>query len=225
MPIIDPALEGPPGACQGGYACGLLAGHIDAADVEITLRKPVPLGVDLRVAPAGDGMALYAGDDLVADGISTRLADESPEPPTFAEALAATADFPGLRSHPYAKCVGCGTARSDPAALRIFPGPVFGRDLLAAVWYPGKPVTTEDAWAALDCPGGWAAMHLGKTDKPAVLGRMAARVSLPAEPEHAYIVVGWLGEVSGRKLTTGTALYSREGTLHGFSRQTWITLR
>jgi len=224
MPIIDLALEGPPGACQGGYACGLLAGHL-AADAEVTLRKPVPLGVDLRVAPAGDAMALYAGDEPVAEGVGVRLADESPEPPTFAEALAATADFPGLRSHPYEKCVGCGTARSDPAALRIFPGPVFGRDLLAAVWYPGRPVTAEDAWAALDCPGGWAAMHLGKTDKPAVLGRMAARVSLPPEPESAYIVVGWLGEVSGRKLTAGTALYSREGTLHGFSRQTWITLR
>ncbi|MCU7727817.1 hypothetical protein ODJ79_29220 [Actinoplanes sp. KI2] len=224
MPIIDPALEGPPGACQGGYACGLLAGHLHA-DAEVTLRKPVPLGTDLRVAPSGDGMALYAGDELVADGVSTRLADETPEPPTFAEALAATADFPGLRSHPYPNCVGCGTARSDPAALRIFPGPVLGGDLLAAVWYPGKPVTTDDAWAALDCPGGWAAMHLGKTDKPAVLGRMAARVSLPAEPENAYIVVGWLDEVSGRKLTAGSALYSREGTLHGFSRQTWITLR
>jgi hypothetical protein len=121
--------------------------------------------------------------------------------------------------------VGCGTARSDPAALRIFPGPVLGRDLLAAVWYPGKPVTTDDAWAALDCPGGWAAMYLGKTDRPAVLGRMAARVSLPVEPQNAYIVVGWLGEVSGRKLTAGSALYSREGTLHGFSRQTWITVR
>ena len=224
MPIIDPALEGPPGACQGGYACGLLARHLHA-DTEVTLRKPVPLGVDLRIAPAGDGLALYAGDELVAEGVRTDLADESPEPPTFAEALAATADFPGLRSHPYAKCVGCGTARSDPAALRIFPGPVFGREMLAAVWYPGRPVTADDAWAALDCPGGWAAMHLGKTDKPAVLGRMAARVSLPAEPPTAYIVVGWLGEVAGRKLTAGSALYSREGTLHGFSRQTWITLR
>jgi hypothetical protein len=224
MPIIDPALEGPPGACQGGYACGLLARHLHA-DAEVTLRRPVPLGVDLRVAPGGDGMALYAGEELLAEGVSTQLADESPEPPTFAEALAATADFPGLRSHPYAKCVGCGTARSDPAALRIFPGPVLGREMLAAVWYPGRPVTADDAWAALDCPGGWAAMHLGKTDKPAVLGRMAARVSLPDEPESAYIVVGWLGEVDGRKLTAGSALYSREGTLHGFSRQTWITLR
>src|SRR4051812_39101069 len=224
MPIIDPALEGPPGACQGGYACGVLARHL-AADAEVTLRKPVPLATALRVAPSGDGMALYAGDDLVADGVSTRLADETPEPPTFAEALAATADFPGLRSHPYPNCVGCGTARSDSAALRIFPGPIFGRDVLAAVWYPSKPVTIEDVWTALDCPGGWAAMHLGKTDRPAVLGRMAARGSLPSEPENAYIVVGWLGGVSGRKLTAGSALYSRQGTLHGFSRQTWITLR
>jgi hypothetical protein len=28
--------------------------------------------------------------------------------------------------------------------------------------------------------------------------------------------------VSGRKLTAGSALYSRSGVLQGFSRQTWI---
>jgi len=82
----------------------------------------------------------------------------------------------------------------------------------------------ELAWAALGCPGGWAASRFGRVDRPAVLGRMAARLSPPIVARSAYIVVGWLESVSGRKLTAGSARYSSDGVLQGFSNQTWITL-
>jgi hypothetical protein len=226
--VIDPAFEGPPASAQGGYACGVIAPYL-AADAEITLRKPVPLGTGLRLAPYNGGLALHDEKGLVAEGASTRLEDRTPQPPTFAEALVATASFPGLRFHPYPRCVGCGTGRTDASALRIFPGPLVTRGLVAAVWYPSSDATAdgfirpEFAWAALDCPGGWAANHFGQVDRPAVLGRMAARLP-PIMAQNAHIVVGWLEGVSGRKLTAGSALYSRDGIMQGFSRQTWITL-
>ena len=57
---------------------------------------------------------------------------------------------------------------------------------------------------------------------------MAARLLEPITAQSAHIVVGWLIQpaagVSGRKLAAGSALYSRDGVLQGFSRQTWITL-
>ena len=227
--IIDPAFEGPPASAHGGYVGGMLALHLPA-DAEITLRAPVPLGTTLTFAPGPGGLALLNGTTVVAEGTSTRLANGVPEAPTFAEALAATASFPGLRSHPYPQCVGCGTDRTDAVALRLFPGPLVARDLVAAVWYPSSDATTdglirpEFAWMALDCPGGWAAIHFGRVDRPAVLGRMAARLLEPIPAESAHIVVGWLESMSGRKLTAGSALYSRDGVLQGFSRQTWITL-
>jgi hypothetical protein len=227
--VIDPVYEGPPASAHGGYACGTLAQFLPA-DAEVTLRAPVPLGTPLEIAPNQGGLALYAGTTLVAEGGSTRLANDAPEPPAFAEALAATASFPGLRSHPYPRCLGCGTGRTDTVALRLFPGPLAARDLVAAVWYPSSEATAgglirpEFAWAALDCPGGWAAIRFGKVDRPAVLGRMAARLLQPIEAHSAHIVVGWLEGVSGRKLAAGSALYSRDGVLQGFSRQTWITL-
>src|SRR2546423_440079 len=227
--VIDPAFEGPPASAHGGYACGALAPYLPA-DAEITLRKPVPLGTGLRLAPYNGGLALYDRDDLVAEGASTRLEDRTPQPPTFAEALAATASFPGLRSHPYPRCVGCGTGRTDAVALRIFPGPLVTRELVAAVWYPGSDATAdgfirpEFVWAALDCPGGWAAIHFGRVDRPAVLGRMAARLLPRIVAQSAHIVVGWLDDQSGRKLVAGSALYSRDGIMQAFSRQTWITL-
>jgi hypothetical protein len=227
--VIDPAFEGPPASAHGGYACGMLAPYLPA-DAEITLRTPVLLGTTLELAPYHGGLALHDGTTVVAEGASTRLANGAPEPPSFAEALAATASFPGLRSHPYPRCVGCGTGRTDAVALRVFPGPLIARDLVAAVWYPSTNATAdglirpEFAWAALDCPGGWAAIRFGRVDRPAVLGRMAARLLEPITAQSAHIVVGWLEGVSGRKLTAGSALYSRDGVLQGFSRQIWITL-
>ena len=227
--VIDPAFEGPPASAHGGYACGMLAPYLPA-DAEITLRTRVPLGTALQLALHRGGLTLHDGTTLVAEGASTRLVNGAPEPPAFAEALAATASFPGLRSHPYPRCVGCGTGRTDAVALRLFPGPLVARDLVAAVWYPSSDATAdglirpEFAWAALDCPGGWAAISFGRVDRPAVLGRMAARLLEPITAQSAHIVVGWLEGVSGRKLAAGSALYSRDGILQAFSRQTWITL-
>src|SRR6185369_772619 len=180
---------------------------------------------------AGDGgVALHVGPGAIVEGVSTWLDAKTPQPPAFSEALAATAAFPGLQAHPFPHCLGCGTARTDSVALRIFPGPLVARELVAAVWYPSIDATAdglvrpEFAWAALDCPGGWAAAAFGRIDRPAVLGRMAARLVGPIPGESAHIVVGWLDHVDGRKLTAGSALYSRDGVLEGFSRQTWITL-
>ena len=227
--VIDPAFEGPPASAHGGYTCGMLAPYL-AADAEITLRAPVPLGTPLQLRSFADGLTLHEGTNVVAEGAATRLADGAPQPPAFAEALAATASFAGLRSHPYPRCVACGTDRTDAVALRLFPGPLAGRDLVAAVWYPGSDATAgglirpEFAWAALDCPGGWAAIRFGRVDRPIVLGRMAARLPQPITAQSAHIVIGWPEGRSGRTLTMGSAIYSREGVLQGLSRQTWITL-
>jgi hypothetical protein len=232
MPVqemtIDPTFEGPPGAAHGGYACGRLAAHL-GGDPEITLWRPVPVGTAIRLTQSPETIELHDGNVLLAAGTPTKLDEPEVAPPTFGEALAATASFPGLWGHPFPRCVGCGTRRTDAAALRIFPGPLGRRPLVAAVWYPGVGALTggfvrpEYAWAALDCPGGWAAILLGHVDRPAVLGRMAARVEPAIPAQNAYIVVGWLDGVSGRKLTAGTALFTRDGAVLGFSRQTWLT--
>jgi hypothetical protein len=225
--VVDPAFEGPPAAAQGGYACGLLARHLPNG-AEVTLRRPVPLGAALRVEPRDGGLAAYDGQALVAEAAPARLDRDAPAPPPFAEALAATAAFPGFTAHPFPRCVVCGPERVDAEAFRVFPGPLAERELVAAVWYPNTAavadgtVRSEFAWAALDCPAGWAALQYGKVDGAAVLGRMAAQLEEPVVADEAHIVVGWLDGVDGRKLHAGSALYSRSGVLQGRSRQTWI---
>jgi len=231
--VVDPAFTGPPSVAQGGYACGRLARFVPGA-AEVTLRKPVPLGVALRVDSCDGGVAMYDGSTLVATAAPGRLDLAVPAPPTVAEASLASAAFPGFATHPYPGCLVCGPDRSDDVAFQIFPGPLAGRDLLAAVWNPGNgaasdgAVGTEFAWAALDCPAGWAAAwfasRVGTPAGPAVLGRMTAQLYEPVPANDVRILIGWLIGRSGRKLDAASALFSRSGTLLGLSRQTWITL-
>jgi hypothetical protein len=194
----------------------------------------VPLGVALRVESCDDGVAMYDGSTVVATAVSSRVDLAVPAPPTLAEASLASAAFPGFATHPYPGCLVCGTERSDDVAFQIFPGPLAGRDLLAAVWRPGNGAVSEGvvrnefAWAALDCPAGWAAAwfatRVGTPATPAVLGRMTTRILEPIPADDARILVGWLIGRSGRKLDAASALFSPSGTLLGLSRQTWITL-
>jgi hypothetical protein len=231
--VVDPAFTGPPSAAQGGYVCGRLAQFVTGV-AEVTLRRPVPLGVALRVESCDDGVSLYDGSAVVATAVPGRVDLAVPAAPTLAEASLASAAFPGFAAHPFPGCLVCGTDRSDDVAFQIFPGPLPERDVLAAVWRPGDGavsdgvVRTEFTWAALDCPAGWAAAWLpvgvGTPAGPAVLGRMTARIHEPVPADDACILVGWLIGRSGRKLDAASALFSPSGKLHGLSRQTWITL-
>jgi hypothetical protein len=46
---VERRFNGPPEFVQGGYACGLVAEHIDAPVASVSLRKPVPLATPLAV--------------------------------------------------------------------------------------------------------------------------------------------------------------------------------
>src|SRR5215471_3259456 len=178
--VIDPAFEGPPGIANGGYACGLVARRF-AGDAEVTLRKPLPVGAGLRMDATDDGrVEVRHGANVVAEvRAAAPLDGQVPDPPALDEALRASRRFPGFDQHAIHRCVVCGPQRTDADALRLFPGPVDGRPLLAAVWRPpatagaDKAVRPELCWAALDCPGGWAAAWFGRPSGTIVLGRMA----------------------------------------------------
>lgn len=84
-------------------------------------------------------------------------------------------------------------------------------------------VTPEVVWAAIDCPGAYAAGDPGRGE--IVLGRMTARIDRLPEDGERCIVVGWpLGE-DGRKLYAGTALYGASDEMLAVSRQVWILPR
>ncbi len=210
---IDPTFAGPPGSANGGVTCGLLSAFVDAPAVEVTLRRPPPLGRRLRV----DDGRLYAGEELIATAVAGSV-DLDPHPAVGLEpARAAASSYAGLVDHPFPGCFVCGSGRTD--GLGLSPGLV-APGVVAAEWTP----STDEAflvWAALDCPGGWAADTPGR---PMVLGRMTLQPIAAPTVGDPHVVVGWTVGTEGRKTFSGTALYDVRGSLLALAQQTWFTV-
>jgi len=226
---ISRRFRGPENSGNGGYTCGLVAGYV-SGDAEVTLRRPPPLERPLEVTRDGDRVLLHDGPDLVAEAVPTRLELEVPPPPTADEAEAAARTYAGFRHHFFPGCFVCGPERPAGDGLRLFPGWVPGRDLVAAPVHAAASLPAaggflgrEIAWSLLDCPGAWA-MERDMEATGVVLGRMAARVLHPIPVLSSGVAVGWPLGREGRKLYSGTAFFGADGRLYGYARQTWIVM-
>ncbi len=227
--VIEGRFRGPPESGNGGYTCGKVAGLVGATgSAEVTLRRPPPLDTPMRVERReGGGVAVYDGEDLVAEGKPAEVELEVPPPVSPEEAERASADFPGFGEHAFPTCFVCGPQRSQGDGMRVFAGPVAGREVVAAPWLPAPDLADEAGrvphtfvWAALDCPG---AIAVGYPERgETLLGRLAARVDAAPRAGERCVVVAWpLGE-EGRKLYAGTAVYSASGEPIARARATWI---
>jgi hypothetical protein len=212
---IDQRFAGPPTSANGGVTCGLLSAYVDAPAVEVTLRRPPPLDVEMSVKNG----ELYDGDVLVATGLPGTV-DLAPHPfVDVAAAAAAEATYAGLHAHPFPGCFVCGVDRVPPDGLGLRPGPV-APGVVAATW---TPATDERflVWAGLDCPGGWASESPGR---PMVLGRMTLQHVAAPVVGVTHVVVGWTVGTEGRKTFSGTALYNADGALLAHAQQTWFAV-
>ncbi|MGH3359999.1 MAG: hypothetical protein ACRDO7_14460 [Nocardioidaceae bacterium] len=224
--------NGPNHSGNGGYVGGLIgarvAGDTDSA-TRVDLRKPPPLERDLVWRDHGDGVDLLDGDIAVASGRSGELEAEDPlvAPVSVEAARAAREAYEGYHDHPFPRCFACGSDRGPGDGLRLFSGPLpDGR--MACPWTPHDPFVDADGllaapfmWAALDCPGGWAARI--KT-KPMVLARMTAALYRRPRLGEECVVIGALREVVRRKNHTATALYDADGELIGRADQIWVAI-
>ena len=214
---IEGRFNGPDGSANGGYTCGRIAGLLGGR-AEVTLRAPPPLEKPLAVERDGDGIRILDGDALVAEAVPATFELEVPTPPSFEEAEAAGARYPGFEEHAFPRCFVCGPAREPGDGLRIFAGPL-GDGRFASTWRPSE-VRPELVWAALDCPG---AIAVGFPDRgETLLGRFAVQIDDLPEPGERCVVLAWpLGE-EGRKLYAATALYGEGGSPLARARATWI---
>jgi hypothetical protein len=224
---------GPPNSGNGGYTAGALAhllGGQLGTSYTITLRQPPPLETEMPVTEAsGEITATHEGQPV----IQGQLGNELGAPPgfiPFADAEGAQTHFLGHTFHPFPTCFTCGIDRPD--GLRIFPGMVdsdpSGARQVAATWIPDESVSDdgnvasfEAAWAALDCPGGWAT---DMEKRLMVLGRITARLDALPEVGVPLVVVGRTGGSEGRKSYASTALYNPRGELLGQAEQVWIAV-
>jgi len=229
MVMISTQFNGPDSTGNGGYVAGLIAGE-HGLDGPITsmLRIPPPLGVPLSWERQGDETRLLtAGGAVVGGARRGEFLHEPPPCPTHEQAAVGYAAYPGFRYHPFSRCFTCGTDRDEGDGLRLFAGP-YADNLTAAPWTPHEAFGGEDGaiatpvmWAAMDCPGGWAADFSTNT---IVLGMMTAEVLRRPVAGEPCIATGRLDQHVGRKFLTDTALYTADGELLGHAEQLWIAI-
>ena len=216
---IDHRHRGPSASGNGGYSAGLLAATaMPGVPSSVRLRRPPPLETPLVVA---DGR-LLDGEHVVAEVTAAAVGLAAPDPVPPAQAVRAAQRYAGFRAHPFPGCFACGTDRPPGDGLGLRPGPVDGRDLVAAVWEPVDGDTDEaTVWAALDCPGAWSVDIAGR---PMVLGTISADVrALPVAGE-PHVVLGWHLGTEGRRTLTGTALYDPAGTVLAVATAVWVAV-
>lgn len=215
--IIPARFNGPPNSANGGYACGLMAQELGGV-AEVTLHRPPPLARQLEVDEGDGGLELRHEGTLIAQARPVELELEVTGPVSLEDAEEASERYAGFRHHAYPTCFTCGPARED--GLRIFAGPVAGRDLVASPWRPRGSIRPEIVWAALDCPSGWAVDEFQR--EGVLMGRMAARLVGEVATGMPYVVIGWGRGVEGRKRHAGSALFGAAGELVAYARSTWI---
>jgi hypothetical protein len=223
MPEVEIAerFRGPPTTANGGYACGLVAQFIDGP-AGVTLRSPPPLGRALRVEQHDDVVSLHDGDVLVAEGRAAAPAFEVPPPVSVDEARAAAEHYEWMHDHPYPSCFVCGPERDPGDGLRIFASPVAGRELYAAPWTPAPDLAgPEFTWAALDCPSGLVTNTFTGVGR-ILLGRLTADIHRPPRPGEDHVLTAWPIGRDGRKLNTGSALFTASGELLASANAVWI---
>jgi acyl-coenzyme A thioesterase PaaI-like protein len=195
----------------------------------VTLKAPPPIDEDLTLTTDNATVTLAQNDSVLVTASSEAVDIEVPPAPSLADARDAEPRFTGHHRHIFPGCFVCGPERGDGDGMRIFPGPLHDKaNRVAATWTPDETlsdgegrVRPEFLWAALDCPGYFAA-----EDKAgmALLGRMSAVLHRPVQVGEPLIVTGWPIETQGRKHRVGSALHDANGEVVAAATATWITL-
>ena len=226
---IERRFRGPPETGNGGYVAGLIAAALGGTNCTVTLKSPPPLDRDLTLETQDSVATLSADDSVVVTATRGPVEIEIPPPPSLAEARSAEPRFVGHLHHMFPGCFVCGPERGEGDGMRIFPGVLNDQARqVAATWTPDDSVIGPDGlvrpeflWAALDCPGYFAA----EADAGlALLGRMSAVLHRKAREGEPLIVTGWPISRDGRKHHVGSALHDADGKLVAAAKATWITL-
>lgn len=236
---IPARFNGPPNSGNGGYSCGVLAAHVSSPCARVRLHVPPPLDTPLPVTLTEDGGAqMHHGEILVGTAVPAALSMAIPAPPTMEQARTAMDNYAGKVGHAFPTCFVCGPGRPHHDGLALSPGAVTDNSLLACIWElrddafdnAGK-LRPEIVWAALDCPGYFAAME-GNL-RPALLGELVGELGSellegarsPVQKGAPLLVYSWPLGSEGRKYYGGTAITDAAGTLLGRSHSTWIELK
>lgn len=225
---IERRFRGPPESGNGGYVAGLVAAALGGSNCTVTLKSPPPIDRDLVLKTDDRSATLFDDQSIIVSASREEVEIDVPPPPSLAEARDAEPRFIGHTSHIFPGCFVCGPERDPGEGMRIFPGQLHdSARRVAATWTPDVTVADgegfvrpEFIWAALDCPGYFAATDAGM----ALLGRMSAVLHRKASVGEPLIITGWPIETEGRRHRVGTAIHDADGNLVAAATATWVTL-
>ncbi len=225
--VISNRFCGPPKSANGGYVCGLVAAHIPGA-ASVRLKAPPLLETELRLERSESATQLLHRSKVIAEAKPAALDLIPPNAPDFAEAEEAAKNYAGLKQHAFPRCFVCGPQRAVGDGLRIFPGPVAFRPMVAAPWVPDQSLTdrsgnvgAEFLWSALDCTSAFAVLPVSE-GMIILLGELCARIDGVVAPNEKCVVIGWLLQIDGRKRFAASAVFSGHGRPMAVGRATWI---
>lgn len=236
---ISERFRGPPTSGQGGYVSGRFAAFPDfstAESAEVTLRSPIPLDQSMSVLFDDDksqACRIQNDDTLIAEVRAVQLCLEVPDPPDWAQTLAAEPRsaalmpninplLPGQKGfHPICFCCG----PEHPEGLKIFVAPVHRQ--VSAIWKTKAEWGDEAGnlpqaflWTALDCPGQYA--FLAEGIRTGLLGQMTAKVLNTPRAGSQLQVTAWTIAIAGKKHLAGSALFDDQQTLLAYATTLWI---
>lgn len=232
--IIGRGFNGPRLSGNGGYVGGMLANAVGGDDaVEVTFRAPVPIDKPMTLDRSDRTLLMRDGETLICEARPGRIDHLSPPPPPadWTDVARRGEEGGSPEGSDFHWCIVCGRGRPVGDGLRVFgtAGPERGRSLSCYVPHAAHAdaegrIRPEFVWGTLDCPGAWAAQDPDDW-RPALTGRMTAKVFDPPRVGERCAVVGWRLGVDGRKLYSGTALYTESGRLCALGHCTWIVLK
>ena len=176
---------------------------------------------------------LRDGDTLLCEARAGSVDHLKPPPaPTeWAEVMRRGEDGGSPPDSEFGTCLVCGRGRAVGDGLRVLgtAGPAPGTSLSCYLPHANHAddagrIRPEFVWGTLDCPGAFAVQDPDDM-RPALTGRMTAKVIEPPKVGERCAVVGWRIGAEGRKLYSGTALYTESGRLCALGTCTWILLR
>ena len=227
--IIERKYCGPPNSGNGGYSAGILAEAVDFS-VQVTLRKPPPLDKEMTLEISENRIAMKDGVIVIAEAKAHEFEiTDIPIVPDYEEVIEASKNYVGHELSPFPNCFVCGSHRKLGDGLQIYAGSVRDK-VVAAPWQPfkalasnGKIVDKKFVWSALDCPGAWASTL--NEERMIVLGRMSVKQFNDILVGKDYIIMGWEKRVEGRKVFTGTAIFTKRKVLCAVASQIWIEIK
>lgn len=230
--VISSRYQGPPDSANGGYACGVIGCSVHGV-ARVRLNVPPPLDTPMTIRQKDRSAAeLLLGSTTVGRAVRTDDEWQVPGPVEYDHAVGASRTYPWYEGHPFPSCFVCGPDRVDGDGLRIFPGALSERRVVAAPWTPPDSVCDasglvqhEVVWAALDCPSWFGILEFETSVRYALLGELTARIIDRPRQNSRCVIVGWASGRDGRKLYGGTAIYDEAGALLATSAATWVELK